>query len=355
MTEPCVVCVPARDEAERLPRLLRSLAAQTGFGSGAPLPVVVVANNCRDGTSEAAREAASRLPAIDLRLIEIDLPPDEAHVGTGRRMALDSGADWLAAQGAPDGVLLTTDADARLPPDWVAANLAALCGAEIVGGRLLIDPDVPLDPALADLHARIERYWAHVRRLEDVLDPPAHDPAPRHGDHTGASLALRAGLYREVGGLPALPRGEDNALVARVREAGGRLRHCPGVGVAVSDRTLGRADGGMAREMTRRAAIVRGEAAYRLPTPEHWLELIAGRARLGRIWREQPEEAEAALRALGLDRTVAAQITAGCPNAIAFVERASRHLGASAPPAPETDLDAALRGFEAWSGPAAGR
>ncbi|MCX4199057.1 hypothetical protein OMR07_29415, partial [Methylobacterium organophilum] len=36
---PCVVCIPARNEAERLPRLLASLAAQNGVSARAPLRV----------------------------------------------------------------------------------------------------------------------------------------------------------------------------------------------------------------------------------------------------------------------------------------------------------------------------
>uniref|UniRef100_UPI001E61DD75 glycosyltransferase n=1 Tax=Methylobacterium sp. Leaf118 TaxID=2876562 RepID=UPI001E61DD75 len=236
-----VVCVPARNEAERLPRLLRALAAQDGFDAGHRLRVVIVANNCTDATVPALRalEASGALAAIELRLIEARLDAPRAHVGTARRMALDAGADWLESAGAPDGVLLTTDADARLDPGWVAANLRALTGAEIVGGRLVIDAEGPDESALAEFHARVERYWSGVRALEDALDPPPHDPAPRHGDHTGGSLALRASLYRRVGGLPELPRGEDNALVAAVQRAGGRLRHCPAVCVRVSARTAG--------------------------------------------------------------------------------------------------------------------
>ena len=42
---PAIVCVPARDEAERLPRLLRSLAAQEGLFEDVKLRVIVVANN----------------------------------------------------------------------------------------------------------------------------------------------------------------------------------------------------------------------------------------------------------------------------------------------------------------------
>ncbi|GMA77575.1 hypothetical protein GCM10025880_39920 [Methylorubrum aminovorans] len=184
---PAVVCIPARNEAERLPRLLRALAAQDGFSADAPLRVVIVVNNCTDGTVEAVRalEGSGALSTLALRLIEATFPAAEAHVGTARRRALDVGAAWLESEDAPDGVLLTTDADARLAQGWVAANLRALEGAEIVGGRLVIDDEGNADPALAAFHARVERYWSGVRALEDALDPPPHDPAPRHGDHTG--------------------------------------------------------------------------------------------------------------------------------------------------------------------------
>ena len=344
-----VVCIPARDEAERLPRLLRSLAGQADLPGNAPLRVVVLANNCRDGTPDLVRrqEADGALAGLALRLIEVQVEGPEAHVGTARRMALEAGADWLAEDGG-DGVLLTTDADAWVPPDWVAANLAALEHADVVGGRLVLDADTAIEPALADLHARIERYWSAVRALEDILDPPPHDPAPRHGDHTAASLAVRASLYRAVGGLPALPCGEDNALVARLTRAGARLRHCPRVLVHVSDRRQGRVSGGMATEMARRAEAVAAGGAYELPEAALWHGLVARRAALRRAWRQGEAARARACRLLGLDEADLAAIEAEpIPNDIAFVERAQARLEARAEPARFVPLDAAIADLEA--------
>jgi GT2 family glycosyltransferase len=341
-----VVCVPARDEAERLPILLACLAAQTGFGPDARLGVVVVANNCTDGTAEAVRRAVGGAGPLALRLIQVELGLAEAHVGTARRMALDAGADWLAQEGMPNGVLLSTDADARVAPHWVEANLAALAEAEIVGGALVIDPDGEAEPEVRRLHEAIAAYWAAVREIEERLDPPAHDPAPRHGDHTGASLALRADLYRDVGGLPPLPGGEDNALVARVVDAGGRLRHDPRVEVLVSDRTAGRAAGGMAMDMARRRAVARGELPYLLPHPDHWRQAIERRAALRRAWRQGPAAAERALRGFGLGVAEAAQVdVARCPGDVAFVERASRLMAAPDPSLPDLPVEEALALF----------
>lgn len=338
-----VVCIPARNEAERLPLLLASLDGQTGIST--PVRVVVLANNCTDGTVTAvrARQSAGTWPALEIRLIEATLSGTQAHVGTARRMALDAGADWLAADGVPDGVLLTTDADARLPADWVAANLRALAQADVVGGRLVIDDDA--DPRLADLHARIERYWAGVRRLEELLDPPPYDPAPRHGDHTGASLAVPAALYRAVGGLPPLPCGEDNALVGLLRAHGARLRHCPDVHVVVSARHQGRVSGGMATEMARRVRVLDGEA-YWLPEAAHWQALILRRAALRRAFPLAPQARAAACARLGLGTADLAGL-GPCPNDIAFVERADRILESRAAPARECPLDRALADLDA--------
>lgn len=345
-----VVCVPARNEAEALPRLLRSLDRQIGSGDGAALRVVILANNCTDETVRLLRamEAGGEIRHLDLRIIEVAVPPQLAHVGTARRMALDTGADWLDADEVLDGVLLSTDADAIAAPGWVRANLAALEQAELVGGRLVIAPEAAMDRAsgTAALHQRIERYWVAVRALEDAIDPPVHDPAPRHGDHVAASLALRADLYRKVGGLPVLPCGEDNALVAEIRRAGGRVRHCPDVWISVSDRGTGRVTGGMATEMSRRERVAAGREDYRLPPARHWLAVVEHQRALRLAWSASGGP-EAGLLALGASTDdIAAIDPATCPNAIAFAERAGARIGLTDPEPDHVPLDEAIAGLD---------
>ena len=351
---PVVVCVPARDEAERLPRLLRSLNNQRRPTPFSLLRVVIVANNCRDETSAVVRRliGADALQFLTIRIEDVQLVPVRAHVGTARCMALNAGADWLREDGA-DGILLTTDADAHLPIDWVSANAEALDDADIVGGRLVVDPDGPRSPNFAALGERIEQYWASVRAIEERIDPLPHDPSPRHGDHTGASLALRQSFYRAIGGLPALPHGEDNALVARVEEAGGRLRHCPGVSVLVSDRRSGRVQGGMAGEMIRRAEVVEGSAFYGLPAPAYWHRRIEERARLRESWGAGRDAAAEALTRSALSGAdIDAMSLDECPNDIAFIARAQKALDRRRPAPPDVPLDEALVGFAALEGAA---
>ena len=322
-----IVCVPACNEADQIGNLLASLASQTVATPMRPLKVVVIINNSVDGTADIV-ESFQCEPRLIIRQMDITLPSESAHAGAARRLAINAGADWLEADAICDGVLLSTDADAIAPDEWVARNLAALQSADLVGGRLVISREVDVPASLIDLHARIELYWAAVRALEDRLDPPAHDPAPRHGDHTGASLALRAALYRAVGGVPPLATGEDNALVAAVQRVGGRVRHCPNVWIEVSGREVGRSSGGMAEEMARRRKAL-GALPYRLPSAAYWLSKIERRA----AWRaEWPFQGSA------------------YPNAIAYV--AHREAQANVCPAALVPLDEEIAELKAMTGAA---
>jgi hypothetical protein len=241
-----VVAVPARNEEKRLPRLLSALARQS-YAARHRLPVVIVLNNCTDDSWAATAAAASSHPELAVEVIDVSFPPAEAHVGSARRLALDTALSICPS--VDHGVLLTTDADAMPAPNWVDANLRHIAeGADLVGGVIVGDPaeEAQLGPGFrrrAQAHAI---YSGLADQLSAMLDPIAHDPWPRHHDHTGASLALRAAVYAAVGGLPVLPRREDIALVSKVREAGYRLRHPLDVRVDVSARLVGRASGGMA-------------------------------------------------------------------------------------------------------------
>ncbi len=289
---PCVVCVPARNEAATLPALIAALDRQT-IESRPRL--LVLANNCIDGTAEAARMAARR---IELRVEEVSLPTGRANAGVARGLAMAAGAKWL---GGADGVLVSTDADTAPPPHWLAANLRAIeAGCEAVGGEIRL-PEEGVPDWLRLTRGRVARYWAGVRALAERIDPLPHDPWPRHGDHTGASLALTLAAHEAAGGVPPIPTGEDNALVAAVERQGGRLRHDPDVWTAVSVREDGRAAGGMAAEMRRWRELAETGAPHLMPEAGHWQALLNRR------------------RSLRL--TYAADPPADCPNDIAYVAR----------------------------------
>ncbi|GAA0734825.1 glycosyltransferase [Sphingomonas japonica] len=259
------ICVPARNEAERLPRLLDALAAQNGVGV---VPVALCINNSDDGSVAAAETAARRHAGrLEIAIDDCRLPRRSAHVGTARGRAMDIGATLVGNR----GVLISTDADCRPPPGWIAANLAAIDrGADLVGGKMLIDESEPLDPTVRAWRAMLDRYWAQVRAIEDRIDLQSHDPSPRHGDHGGASLAIRVATYRAAGGVPPLASGEDRALVATAVVAGGRLVHPIDVWTRVSPRAIGRATGGMASAMAEFQDLLRVGREPCVPAFDHW-------------------------------------------------------------------------------------
>ena len=242
-----VVAIPARDEAERIASCLEALDAQLG----AQLDhIVLLVNNSTDATAERA-EASPMRPGTVLHVLQRSLPPEQANAGHARRLAM---AEAAALAGA-DGVLLTTDADGQVDADWLAGNLAALqAGAELVAGWVDLHPVewgmIPI--ALHQDDARECAYDALCDEIHARIDPDPADPVPRHTQHSGASLAMTAAAYARCGGVPAIPCGEDRALVAALRRVDARIRHAPQVHVTVSGRTEGRSPGGMADTIRRR-------------------------------------------------------------------------------------------------------
>ena len=75
--------------------------------------------------------------------------------------------------GERDGVILTTDADSQVAPNWIAENLAAFAaGAEAVLGRIDLDEEGACLPEA--LHRRGELEDTYERLLTELswlLDP----------------------------------------------------------------------------------------------------------------------------------------------------------------------------------------
>ncbi len=241
-----IVAIPVRDEAERIAACLNALGQQ----HRPPDTVLLLLNNCTDATEPVARGLAPSLP-FDLKLLCRELPPPQANAGHARRIAMT-----LAARLAgPDGILMTTDADGIVPPDWVTQNLAALRqGADVVCGQAVIDPiEAAMIPA--HLHADDKLECDLIAMLDDmawIVDPDPSDKLPRHTEASGASLAVSVAAFDRVGGIPSVSSGEDRAFVQALRLMDARIRHHPAIRVIVSGRTVGRAEGGMADAIRRR-------------------------------------------------------------------------------------------------------
>jgi GT2 family glycosyltransferase len=247
----CVVAIPVKDEAERLPACLRALAEQrdaTGrhlaLGS---FGVLIFANNCRDESAALASSMVAGLPFV-ARIVERRLPATSAHAGGARRAAMDLARGWLEESDADGGVILTTDADSRVPTDWIVANLAAIeAGADAVLGRIALDEEGDLLPPAVHRRGSLESaYEQLLTEVSALLDPLDHNPWPHHATISGASLGVTAPAYRRVGGLPRVPLGEDKAFVAALLRHDAHLRFAPDIAVVTSARLRGRAPGGVA-------------------------------------------------------------------------------------------------------------
>lgn len=272
------VAVPACNEAASIEACVRAIDAAAANALGSTVTLVVLVNNSSDTT--AAIACAYRPLAMRMNVVNVVLPPGRAHAGGARREAFEHAAALLP----DDGVLMTTDADSRVDPHWITANLAELAaGADAVAGVVAFDeaaraalPPLPrraLEWRLAALHAR----------LGSLLDPRAHDPWPNHIWAWGASLALTVSAYRHVGGLPAIPLAEDRALADAIERCDLRLRRSHAPVVFTSARRNGRAPGGFADLLNSYSVDAAAPCDAALEPTAALLRRLRWRARLRRV------------------------------------------------------------------------
>ena len=314
-----IVAIPARNEAERIGPCLAALAVQRDE-AGKPVAsgtfdVLVFANDCSDDTACVARSFAEKVP-YRLRVVEDRLPPHIAHAGGARKVAMDSAADVLAAGRRHDGVILTTDADSRVQPAWMSANLAALAqGVDAVAGY--IDADAMENLALGAgflRRGRLEdRFLSQVAEVYAVLDARPHDPWPNHRVHSGASFAVTLEAYQAIGGLPCRALGEDAALAHALESAGFLVRHSMAASVVTSCRFDSRAPGGAGDTMKLRHADLDAncdddlepvEGLFRRARVKGLLRRLhhVGRLADTSLWRHR----------LGFDRSMAQRVVRQC-------------------------------------------
>lgn len=250
-----IVVVPACDEQDRIGSCLRALAEQYGVERGA-FEVVLVLDHCHDETRAIALRAAALAPR--LRLIVLDSPFPGA--GHARRAGMDFACDRLLEAGLGQALVASTDADTRVAPDWLAMQLAlAAAGARAIGGRIDLDLDEAAELAPAVLRTRSANARArHAHVLAwDTRHAGADDDASvrdavacrDHHQFSGASLAVTAQTYREIGGLPVVDALEDEALQRLLEDNRIPIVRSDRVYVTTSARTNGRAPRGLSRDL----------------------------------------------------------------------------------------------------------
>lgn len=150
------------------------------------------------------------------------------------------------------GIIMTTDGDTIVSPDWIAQTLLEIeDGAEVVGGRIeLYSEELQcLDQFARLLHLKDERYRLLVAELEGKIMDDQYDPIPRHHQHFNGSFAITTDCYDRSGGVPVVEHLEDCAFFDRLQTIDTKSRHSFNVMVFTSARCVGRAQIGLSQQL----------------------------------------------------------------------------------------------------------
>ena len=199
-------------------------------------------DRCTDATEERARAAAGAHDACT------SSRPPEPGVGHARRQGMDLAAERLP----PDGLIATTDADSEPAPDWLRAQLDAVAaGARAIGGRIELGAhDLP--PA-----ALRRREADAAERHAAIVTAGARE----HHQFSGASLAVTAATYAQVGRLEPRAALEDEGFERALHRHGVPIERLAAVRVTTSGRRFGRARRGLAVDLRRNGWLA--ERSYR--------------------------------------------------------------------------------------------
>ena len=198
------VVITAHNAAGTIAACLRSVAAQQGVAPG-ELEIVLVDDRSEDGTDHAAQS----VHLTNWRFLRVtEYTPGPL---TARQVALDRG--FRAARG---DVIFVTDADAVVPPDWIARTLGRLeaTAADAVAGPVEFRSAERLRGPLQTVDSL---YYLSVARILNAL-----------GFAAGllfAHCAFRREVYARIGGFEGtgFALTEDLAFARALRRHGFRL------------------------------------------------------------------------------------------------------------------------------------
>ncbi|AAM36978.1 glycosyl transferase related protein [Xanthomonas citri pv. citri str. 306] len=203
------VIIPAHNEAECMAACLASVFLAASHPElREPVEVIVAVDRCTDATAALAQ-------ALGARVIDVPVP---GGVGIARAAAASKaialGADWLAV----------TDADSRVPADWLVEQRRA--DADVFCGVVQVEDWLDYSD---EVRCRFEQTQA---------------TGQGHGRIHGANLGVSAALYQQCGGFPAVTCSEDVALVHALQAINASIAWSPRSVVWTSARRQARAIGG---------------------------------------------------------------------------------------------------------------
>lgn len=205
------VIIPARNEADVLPRCLASLIAQDYAGA---LSILVVDDQSDDGTGDIVRKAASGAP----RPVDVLTAPERPAGWTGKVWAQNVGIEHAEKSAMPSTYYLLTDADITYEPN----SLTALVRRAKAQGSVLTSLMAKLN---CESFAEKMLVPAFVYFFQ-MLYPFAFANRAKHfiaAAAGGCMLADRAALKR-AGGMEAIRSALiDDCSLARVMKRQGPI------------------------------------------------------------------------------------------------------------------------------------
>ncbi len=288
------VVVPVHNEAEHLQMTLESFTRQIDVRKKPLDPnlfeIIIYANNCRDESAAIARRWKSLNTSLNVHVVEADLPPENSNIGFVRRMLMNEANTRLRRNLHQGGIIMTTDGDTCVAPNWIAANMQEIKdGADAIGGRILISPTEirQMDGKARRFHLLDTGYRLLTAELEARLDCVSHDYLPRHHQHFNGSFAVTTEAFRRAGGIPEVRFLEDVAFYHSLLRVDARFRHSPFVRVNTSARHSGRTESGLSTQISEWTMMGRNFDEYFVESAAAVEQRFYLRSRLRDLWKRR--------------------------------------------------------------------
>ncbi len=260
--------VPAKDEQDHIAECLTGFSRQTdgdGHAALSSFEVLLLINNTTDDTLNRALAVRGNL---GIHVVSVDLPPHYAHIGWARRLAMEWGSERLAQNGHPDGILVSTDADSQLAPDFVTELMQtfALPDVHAAGAMLLVKEEID-----GNVFNDLRHYFSLEKQLrQHAQQHAAFDPV--HSHFSGAGFAVRQRMYAAVGGLSPLPYNEDKYFYQKLLQRDACIKMNDRLIIHTSSRLAGRTEWGMAAQLMKwKKAEEAGEYVFVSSASSQWL------------------------------------------------------------------------------------
>ena len=233
--ERVAVVMPAHDEEDHLGRALHALQRSADALHSVRPDVAVRATVVLDCCTDSSAAIATGYAATDPRFSVLEVAYRSAGAsraagvrasGIGVPLQRPPGRRWTRPPRAGRTWLANTDADSRVPENWLVRQLElAEAGADAVLGSVEPDP-AGMDPELL-------RRWRERH--------PFHE---NHPHIYGANFGVRASAYLAAGGFARITSEEDRTLVQSLRRRAFTVTATDSTRVMTSGRTHARAPHG---------------------------------------------------------------------------------------------------------------